>query len=43
MNPEEITAKGILGRMGNVVAPLPCQEEYLRQLAAIFSFHIHKN
>ena len=25
------------------IAPLPCQEAYARQLAAILSFHIHKN
>lgn len=43
MNHKIVTADGIFERTRNVVAPLPCQEEYLRQLASIMSFHIHRN
>ena len=43
MDYKGITADEIFERTRKVVAPLPCQEEYLRQLAAILSFHIHRN
>ena len=43
MEHQEMTADKIFEQTRKVVAPLPCQEEYLRQLAAIFSFHIHRN
>ena len=38
-----ITSDDIFERTRKMVAPLPCQEEYLRQLASILSFHIHRN
>lgn len=38
-----ITADDIFNRTMRSVAALPCQEEYLRQLSAILSFHLHRN
>ena len=38
-----ITSSEIFNRTMQIVAPLPCQEEYLRQLSSILSFHIHRN
>lgn len=38
-----ITSDEIFERTRKIVAPLPCQEEYLRQLASVLSFHIHRN
>lgn len=43
MNCGSITSDKIFEKTRKVVAPLPCQEEYLRQLATIVSFHIHRN
>ena len=43
MNIKTITSDEIFEKTRKVVAALPCQEEYLRQLAAILSFHIHRN
>ena len=43
MNYQRITSDEIFMRTLEVVAPLPCQEDYLKRLAAIFAFHIHKN
>lgn len=43
MNIKTITSDEIFEKTLKVVAPLPCQEEYLRQLATIVSFHIHRN
>lgn len=43
MNNCTITSEAIFARTMEKVAPLPCQREYLKQLASIFSFHIHKN
>jgi len=43
MNSKTITSDEILEKTRKAVAPLPCQEEYLRQLATIVSFHIHRN
>ena len=43
MNKKLITADEIFARTIRNVAPLPCQEDYLRQLASILSFHIHRN
>ena len=43
MDQRLITADEILNRTMQVVAPLPCQKTYLKQLASILSFHIHRN
>ena len=43
MSFKEIISDGIFEKTRKVVAPLPCQEGYLRQLATIISFHIHRN
>ena len=40
---QSITSDEIFERTMRCVAPLPCQTSYLRRLAAILSFHIHKN
>lgn len=37
------TADAIFERTMRTVAPLPCQKAYLKQLASIMSFHIHRN
>lgn len=37
------TADEIFERTMRKIAPLPCQENYARQLASILSFHVHKN
>lgn len=38
-----MTADEIFEKAMKEVAPLPCQESYIRELASIFSFHIKKN
>ena len=43
MEQRPITADEIFDRTMKNVASLPCQEGYLRQLATILSFHIHRN
>ena len=40
---EHIGADWIFNETMKQIAPLPCQEEYLRQLADIMSFHLHRN
>lgn len=43
MTRQHIGADWIYEECLKQVAPLPCQKEYLRQLAAIMSFHLHRN
>lgn len=43
MRNKTLTGEEIFKRTMRNVAPLPCQEAYLRQLASILSFHIHRN
>lgn len=43
MTSKIMTADEIYEKTMRTVAPLPCQESYARELAAIFAFHIKKN
>lgn len=43
INKSEITSKYIMEQTLRFVAPLPSQAEYARELATIFSMHLHKN
>ena len=43
LNCEKISSKEILEKTLQYVAPLPSQLEYARNLATIFSMHLHKN
>ena len=40
---QKITSNEIYERTMRVIAPLPCQQTYIRQLSTILSMHIHKN
>lgn len=43
MSKYHISADWIFEQTIKQIAPLPCQEEYMRQLASIMSFHLHRN
>lgn len=43
MTKHHISADSIYEGTMKKIAPLPCQKEYLRQLSAIMSFHLHRN
>lgn len=43
MDNKIMTADEIFQTALTKIAPLPCQESYLRELAAIFAFHMRKN
>ena len=43
MDNRMITSETIFELVMRAVAPLPCQKEYLKNLASILSFHIHRN
>lgn len=43
MKKHHISADWIFEQTIKQIAPLPCQEEYMRQLASIMSFHLHRN
>ena len=38
-----MTADEIYEKTRKEIAPLPCQESYLRELSAIFAYHLRKN
>lgn len=43
MAKHHISADWIFEQTIKQIAPLPCQEEYMKQLASIMSFHLHRN